>query len=241
MNKSLLIILVMYILSQYPLVAQNVQLHYDFRHSIDHELNNKNYPSLSFEYFKEFDSLGSFLFKVQSDLNGEGYNIGQTFVQLSQTIKFWKPKVFLSLRYSGGLGVASYNYGYYIYNNYGVGISYPFQWLGAYLNLNVQYRYTAFNTPTHDVQFVFYFWKGLFNYRLVFAGSIVMWTENRNEGIGSTTQLNSKKFAFFGDPQIWIRIKGRLSIGSRINLFYNVIGDENEFKVYPTIGTQYKF
>ena len=76
MKKSLLTLL-MYIFIQHPLVAQNVQLHYDFRHSLDPELNHKNYPSLSFEYFKEWDSLGSSLFKIQSDLNGENYNIGQ--------------------------------------------------------------------------------------------------------------------------------------------------------------------
>jgi hypothetical protein len=241
MKIALPIYLVLGILTQYSISAQNIQFHYDFRHSIDPELNRKNYSSLSFEYFKELDSLGSFLFKAQSDLNGEDANIGQTYIQVSQTIKFWEPEVFLSFRFSGGLGVASSNYGYYLVNNFGLGVSYPFQCLGAYFNLNVQYRYTAYEAPSHDPQFVFYFWKGLFNYRLAFAGSMVMWTENRNQGTGYNPQLTGKKFAFFGDPQIWLRIKGGFLLGSRINLYYNLIGDEKKLKVYPTFGAQYKF
>jgi hypothetical protein len=221
--------------------AQDIQLHYDLRHSLDPGTNDKNYPSLSFEYFKEIDSLGSFLFKLQSDLKGENNNIGQTFVQLSQTAKFWKPGIYFSLNYSGGLGVAPPSFGYYLTNAFGLGVSYPFQWKGAWLSLNTQYRYTAFKAPSHDVQVTFYLWKGLLNYKLVVAGSIVAWTENRDQGTDGTASLHGKKFAFFGDPQLWYKVKGGLSIGTRANLFYNLIGDENSFKIYPTIGVQYKF
>ena len=40
--------------------------------------------------------------------------------------------MFLSLNYSGGLGVTSGMSGYYLANSYGAGISYPFQWEGAW-------------------------------------------------------------------------------------------------------------
>jgi Domain of unknown function (DUF5020) len=95
-----------------PSKAQKIQLHYDTRHTVDPEINTNNFLSISFEYFKELDSLGSFLFKMQSDLKGPSGNIGQTFIQISQNLKFWNPKVYLSLNYSGGLGVAppSFNF-----------------------------------------------------------------------------------------------------------------------------------
>ena len=221
--------------------AQNIQLHYDARHTVDPGINSKNFFSISFEYFKQLDSLGSFLFKMQSDLKGPSGNIGQTFIQLSQNLKFWDPKVYLSLNYSGGLGVAPPSFGFYLVNSFGVGISHPFQWNGAWLSLNTQYRYTAYEDPSHDVQVTFYFGKGFFNYRIFVNGSIVAWTENRNHGNEYTADLSGKMFAFFGDPQIWFKVKGKFSVGSRINLFYNLIGKEGQLKVYPTLGTQIKF
>jgi len=237
--KIFLLIFLSFMLTE--LKAQKLQLHYDIRHSLDPEINDKNFPSLSFEYFKNIDSLGSFQFKLQSDLKGENSNVGQTFLQVSQSIKFWKPNIYFSLNYSGGLGIVPPSYGYYLTNGFGFGISYPFNWKGAWLSLNAQYRYTAFKAPSHDMQVTFYFGKGFFDYKLLVQGSIVGWTQNRNQGNEYTSGLKGKKFAFFGDPQIWYKVKGGFSVGSRANLFYNLIGEENSFKIYPTIGSQYEF
>lgn len=221
--------------------AQQLQMHYDFRHTIDPERYDKNFPSFSFEYFKEKDTTGSFLLKIQTDFNGEKSNPGQAFLQVSKSVRFWKPKVYLSLNYSGGLGVAPPSYGFYITNAFGLGASYPFQWKGAWLNVGLIYRYNAFAKGSHDVQFSFYFWKGFLNYRLQVAGSIVAWSQNRNEGTDFTLNLSGKKFAFFGDPQIWFKIWKELSVGTRINLFYHVLTEENLLQVYPTIGIKQQF
>lgn len=124
------------ILLTMPVFPQNIQLHYDLRHSLDPKLNPKNFPSFSFEYFKNNDTLnnGSFLFKLDSRLDGKKSNMGQVFTQLSQSIKFWKPKIYLSLTYSGGLGVTSTNFGYYLSNSFGIGPGYTFQWIGAWIS-----------------------------------------------------------------------------------------------------------
>ena len=241
MKYSKVAVLILFCLIRFQLMSQNVQLHYDFRHTIDPELHPENFPSISFEYYHQFDSIGSFLFKVQSDLNGNSGNMGQTFLQLSQTIKFWKPEVYLSGNFNGGLGIAYDNFGYYISNGYGLGIAHPFVWRGAIFTLNTQYRYTAFAKPSHDIQVTFYVWKGLLNYRLVIAGGIVSWTQNRNQGTAYTSHLSGKKFVFFGDPQAWFRLWTGFSLGTRINLYYNIYGKENELKIYPTLGVQYKF
>src|SRR5579864_4141161 len=109
--------------------AQNVQVLYDLRHTVDPVRNTKNYPTLYFEYFKEQDSgkafikPGAFLFKMQSDLMGSSDNIGKTYVQVTQTLRFWAPRIFLHFSYSGGLGVTEpKQYSYYILNTYAVGI-----------------------------------------------------------------------------------------------------------------------
>ena len=76
-----LVLFSLFLVFSVPAFSQNLQLHYDFRHSIDPALNPGNYPGFSFEYFKNIDTLGtgSFLMKLQADLNGKNENIGQVY------------------------------------------------------------------------------------------------------------------------------------------------------------------
>jgi hypothetical protein len=223
--------------------SQNLQMHYDFRHTIDPRSNAGNYPSFSFEYFKNIDTLetGSFLMKLQADLNGKNNNTGQVYTQLSQTLRFWKPKIYLSLNYSGGLGVTPSSFGYYLSNSYGMGISCPFQWHGAWVAASLILRYTAFDRPSYDPQLTLYFGRGFFNYKVFTSGSFVFWTQNKNQGIETTKDQHGKKFAFFGDPQFWFRIMNNLSVGTRMNVYFHIYNMDEEVRLYPTIGLKYQF
>jgi hypothetical protein len=80
------------------LSAQNLQLHYDLRHTVDPAVNLHNYPTLYFEYFKPardsgqaFIKPGSFLLKTEADLLGSGDNMGKFYLQVSQSFRCWKP------------------------------------------------------------------------------------------------------------------------------------------------------
>lgn len=223
--------------------SQNLQVHYDFRHTTDPKLNSKNFPTFSFEYFKNIDTLdtGSFLLKLNAQLDGKNSNIGQVFTQISQTLRFWKPKVYLSLNYSGGLGVTPDSFGYYLSNSFGVGPAFPFQWKGAWVATSICFRINVFDIPSYDPQFNLYFGKGFFNYKIFAAGSFVFWTQNRNQGNEYTKDFKGKKFVFFGDPQIWFRIKNGFSVGSRINVYYHLLSENNKIQLYPTLGTKYQF
>lgn len=223
--------------------SQNLQVHYDVRHTLDPKVNPTNFPSFTFEYFKNIDTVGagSFLFKIQADLKGKNNNAGQIFTQLSQTLRFWKPKVYMSLNYSGGIGVTPDSYGFYLSNSFAVGVSIPFQWKGAWISTSLLYRYNAFDKPSHDPQLIFYFGRGFFNYKLFAGGSFVGWTENRNQGTVDTQGFHGKKVAFFGDPQLWIKVRGGFSVGTRINVFYHLITPNNHVQLYPTIGTKVQF
>lgn len=224
-------------------LAQNIQFHYDFRHSLDPNMNSKNFPTFNFEYFKEIDTgrTGSFLFKIQADLNGTTNNVGQVYTQISQSLKFWKPKIYLSFNYSGGLGMVNDSTGFFIPNSFSAGLSYPFQWKGAWFAVNVLFRYNSFDKPSYDPQVIIYFGRGFLNYRVFTAGSFVIWTENRNQGNDYTKNLRGKKLAFFGDPQVWIRIKKGFSAGSRINLYYHILSDDKHIQYYPTLGIKFEF
>jgi hypothetical protein len=223
--------------------SQNLQLHYDFRHTIDPKLNPINYPTFSFEYFKNIDTLGtgSFLLKLQTDLNGKNNNVGQCYTQISQSLKFWKPKVYLYFTYSGGLGVTPSAFGYYLPNSFASGLSCLLVWKGAWIAPSLCYRINTFDKPSYDPQFTIYFGRGFLNYEIFAAGSFTFWTENRNQGDNLTKDLKGKKIAFFGDPQIWIKIKKGFSAGSRINVYYHLLNKGNQIQFYPTLGTKYQF
>jgi hypothetical protein len=213
------------------------------RHSVDPKLNDKNFPMVDFKYFKELDTMatGSFLIELQSFLNGEKSNIGQAFIQATQNIKFWKPKIYLSCGFSGGVGVAIPSYGYYIANSYSIGISYPLVFPRTWFSFNILYRYTAILKPSHDPQLTIYLGGGQFNYKLMYSCSFVSWFTNKDNGLPGNEGKKGKKYLFYADPQIWYGIGKKYSIGSRVSVYYHLFSDENTLKAYPTIGIKRGF
>jgi hypothetical protein len=230
------------------LTAQNLQLHYDLRHTVDPAVNPHNFPTLYFEYFKPardsaqaFIKPGSFLLKTEADLLGSGDNIGKFYLQISQSFRCWKPKIYLSLQYSGGGGITQpAQYSYYIYNNWCAGMEIPFHWLGAWCTSVLDYKYVAYSRPTNDFLYTFYWWKGLAHYKWQFSGDFSCWTENRNHGDEATEGLKGKWFFFFAEPQIWYNLNKTMALGSKINGYYHVNTYANVFQVYPTVAVKVK-
>jgi len=227
--------------------CQQVQFHYDPRHTIDPKHNPKNFTTIVFEYFKSQDSgssfikPGSFLLKMQADLVGTQNNIGKYYMEVSQSFRCWKPKIFVQLQYAGGLGIAEPgSYGFYIDNAFSLGLSHPFQWKNTWFNVYACYTYRNFKKPSHDVLTSFYWWKGLMNYKMQFAGDFELWTVNKNRGDIYTAGMSGKKISFYGEPQVWYKIKGGFSFGSKINIYYHVLTNDDRFQAYPTIGLRYQ-
>ena len=220
------------------LSAQDLQLHYDAR---------QHFPSLYFQYFKAQDSgkafikPGSFLLKTQVDMSGPGNNIAKAYIQVSQSFRFWKPKIFLSLQYNGGLGVTEpKQYSYYINNAWSIGLEYPFRWKGAWLSAVLDYKYIPYARPSHDPFFTFYWWSGYLHYKLEFSGDFSVWTENKDHGDASTKGLQGKRLLFFGEPQCWWNFNKVMAAGTKINLFYHINTTADVFQVYPTVAVRFK-
>jgi len=242
------LVLLIILTSRGYLFAQNLQLHYDFRHTIDPAHNSQNFPTLYFEYFKAMDSTSSFIkpnsffMKIEDDLQGDRDNIGKSFIQVSQTFRLWRPKIFAAIQYSGGLGVTDpAQYSYYINNCLSVGPSYPFQWKGAYFNAELFYNYNILKKPSSDVMLSFYWGKGFWNYKMEFDGDFELYTLNHNQGDVATQNLKGKLVSFFGEPQVWFKIKRGFSMGSKAIMYYHVIIPQNLFEIYPTIAARVKF
>ncbi len=241
--KSICFIPVIFFITTTSLYSQELQLHYDFRHSVDPKLNDKNFPMMDFKYFKELDTMGtgSFLLEVQSFLNGEKSNIGQAYIQASQNLKWWKPKVYLSFAFSGGLGVAPPSYGYYIGNAYSIGISYPLLFPKTWISFVLMYRYSALPKPSHDPQLTVYIGGGQFNYKLMYGCSFVSWFADRDNGLPGNEGKKGKRYLFYADPQFWYSTGRGYAIGSRVSLYYHLLADDNSLKAYPTIGIRKKW
>lgn len=238
----LIIIILVVLFPAYPR-SQELQLHYDFRHSVDPKLNSRNFPLVVFKYIKDIDTLGSgsFLFEAQAFFNGEKGYMGQAFLQASQSLRFWKPKVYLQLNFSGGLGVAPPSYGYYISNSYGIGLSMPLVFKRSWYSFSLMYRYSDLKNPSHDIQSNTYIGGGLFNYRLMYACSMVAWVTDRDDGLPENAGKTGKKIAFFADPQAWYGIGKGFSLGTRLSLYYHVISNDGRVQVYPTLGVKRNF
>ncbi len=230
----------------YASFSQTLQLHYDARHTLDPRHNTTNYPTLYFEYFKAQDSgksfikPGSFLLKMQADFSGVNHNMGKFYMQVSQSFRFWKPKIFLSLQYSGGLGITEpKEYSYYITNTFSGGIDIPFRWGKAYMSSVLDYKYIPYKKPSNDFLYTLYWWRGLWNYKGEFSGNFSLWTENKNHG-DAYMNLKGKRFYFFAEPQFWHVIYKNLSAGTKVNMYYHVLTNENLLQVYPTIAIRCK-
>jgi hypothetical protein len=50
-----------------------------------------------------------------------------------------------------------------------------------------------------------------------------------------------KSVAFFGEPQGWFRIHKGFATGSKVNLYYHVLINQDLFQVYPTLAVKFKF
>jgi hypothetical protein len=213
--------------------AQELQLNYDFRYSIDPDLNKRNFPTLFFKYFKsDTAGRGSTLIQIQSMLNGRQANIGETFVQISQSLRFWKPEVFLALNYSGGLGTTDDSYGFHIENSYGIGVSknfiYPRIWISTGLLYRADHRFRG-----NNAQLNLFIGGGLFNFKLMYSGSLVFLTRD--------TVVGRKKVSFFGDPQLWYGIGHNYAVGTRINVYYHLLKEDNSVQIYPSLGIKKQF
>lgn len=220
--------------------AQDLQLHYDWRHTVDPRNNARNFPTLTFKSFKALE-FGSFLLKLEANLDGTQHNVSQGYLEVSQSVRFWKAPIYALGEYSGGLGLFDGGGGgFYIANGYHVGVAYPFQMKGGWASAVVAYKHTNFARASHDPQATLY-WGRSFRKRGAFASTGVFWTQNRNHGDDYTASLRGKEGAFLVENEIWWRAVGLVSVGSEIRVSRNVYASDGRVLVYPTLGVRYLF
>ncbi len=213
------------------LFSQNLQLHYDFRHSTDK--NNpieRNFVVATFEMFHP-DKWGSNFVFVDFDFSGDNSNLNGVYAEIARALQVKKFPVLLHLEFNGGVGL-----GYVVDNACMTGAAYPFELGSFFFNSYLVYKYHNFSKVSHDAQITFV-WNGkILNDRITICGFVDVWSENRR-GEGET----GKKLILYAEPQFWYNATKHFSVGTELKISRNFEYFTNRLKVYPTLGMKYDF
>lgn len=220
--------------------AQNLQLHYDTRHSLyGNEIAPINYLTATYEMFKP-DKWGSTFLFVDFDFNFDNRNPGLVYGEIARDIKIGNFPLMAHIEYNGGLGlIRGTNSSFSISSAYLAGASYPFKLGDFFLGTYLAYKLWAFEKLSHDAQWTIT-WSGtVANKKLTINGFLDVWTENKNRQ--NTDTETGKKVVFITEPQIWYNLTPQVSIGSETEISRNFIGNKNKVYFIPTIATKWTF
>jgi len=213
------------------LFSQNLQFHYDFRHSLDRKNPvPRNFPVATFEMFKPDKSGSTFMF-VDFEFSGEKGNISGVYAEIARAFKIKDFPVQPHVEFNGGIG-----FGYVVENAYLAGGAYPFNCGNFFFNTYLAYKYHNFAKASHDAQLTFV-WDGkILNDKISIRGFADVWSVNRRDQ-GET----GKKPVFYSEPQFWYNVNQHVAIGTEVKLAYNFHWWTSSFKAFPTLGVKYDF
>ena len=230
------------ILFPVTIMAQNVQIHYDFG-------KDRNFVTTTFEMFKN-DKWGNTFFFVDYDFNLDAdKNVGMSYMEIARCISFGKTSPLSAhVEYNGGLlAFQSYpgNVAFPINNAFLAGLDYGFHnedfsktanFKLLYKNIVGKNKYSFQITGVWDLNF--------YNRKLTFSGFADFWREdNLNFTISNGNSLGNPeptKFVFMTEPQIWYNITPNISVGSEVEVACN-FGTVYGFNVCPTLAAKWNF
>lgn len=217
--------------------AQNLQLHFDFRHALYDDVPTNNYFTATFEMFKP-DKWGSTFMFVDLDFNQSRGNIGLAYLEIARDFKIKNFPIMPHVEFNGGVGNDN-NSGFSIANAYLGGASYSFAIPNAHFNTYVAYKYNAFEKVSNDVQWTLSWGSSFWKNRISFNGFIDIWSENKDRS--GNGEESGKKAVLLTEPQIWYNVTENLSFGSEIEISNNFHYKENKIYVFPTLAGKWTF
>lgn len=185
-------------------MAQNVQLHYDFGHSIYEELESRPKFTTTVEMFKP-DAWGSTFFFIDMDYTSDG--IGAAYWEISRELKFWKAPFSAHVEYNGGLN--------YINNAYLAGATYT--WNNADFTkgftFTPMYKYIQKNATPHNFQLTATWFLHFGEGRYTFSGFADFWREKHADVNGK-----AHDYVFLAEPQFWVNLNRFKHVNKNLNL-----------------------
>ncbi len=217
-------------------MAQNVQVLYDFGHNIYEEgkVPNGNPAVLTtVEQFKP-DQFGSTFFFI--DMTYKDSGIQTAYWEIFRNLRFWDAPVDLHLEYNGGLSNKfSFNNCFLI----GATYSYNAKDFSYGFSLTPSYKHIAKADKPHTAQLTGAWYSHFLNGMLTFNGFFDLWGQDFGQGY---------KTVFLSQPQLWLnlnKIKGlhtnfNLSVGGELELSYNFpFAHDKSFYAIPRLGLKY--
>ncbi len=239
---SKLCLMIALIVTSSSAFSQNLQLHYDTRHSLyGDNVSKENYLTATFEMFKP-DKWGQTFMFIDCDFNFNKRNSGLAYAEISRAFKIGDFPLMPHIEYNGGLGlVKGTGLGFSIPSSYMAGVQYPFQLGNFFMGTYVAYKLNAFPKNSHDVQWTVTWTSTLANGKISIGGFADLWTEDKQFSEGKDAK--GKKLIFISEPQFWYNITENFSIGTEVELTYNFVNKftENKFYAIPTIATKWNF
>ena len=233
MSRKILLTLLLFS-SLGALRAQNLQLHFDPRHTFygsDVPTASQNYLTATFEMFKP-DQWGSTFMFVDFDLNNSKKNIGLVYAEIAREFKIGDFPLMPHLEFNGGLGN-----GFSIPSSYMAGFGYPFQLGNFFMSTYVAYKLNAFQEVSNDAQWTVTWNATVADGKLSLAGFLDLWSENKDR----TGAESGKKLIMLSEPQLWYNFTPNFALGTEVELSYNFVVGPNHFYAIPTLATKWNF
>ncbi|MDD2314825.1 MAG: DUF5020 family protein [Proteiniphilum sp.] len=233
MSRKILLTLLLFS-SLGALRAQNLQLHFDPRHTFygsDVPTASQNYLTATFEMFKP-DQWGSTFMFVDFDLNNSKKNIGLVYAEIAREFKIGDFPLMPHLEFNGGLGN-----GFSIPSSYMAGFGYPFQLGNFFMSTYVAYKLNAFQEVSNDAQWTVTWNATVADGKLSLAGFLDLWSENKDH----TGAESGKKLIMLSEPQLWYNFTPNFALGTEVELSYNFVVGPNHFYAIPTLATKWNF
>ncbi len=233
--------------------AQDVQLHYDFGHSLyksgDKDLSSRGHITTTVENFKA-DKWGSSYYFVDMDYKSTGAvknsNCLGAYWEISREFCFWQDTklnwLSVHVEYDGGLNnaVGSFNNSFLTGLTYsGHSADYSKTWsLSAMYKLIPGCKDAAGNDAKHNFQVTGVWGINFAGGWCTFSGFIDFWRENR--------AYQNTEYILLSEPQFWVNLNKiealsdvNLSLGGEVEISNNFAG--KGFYCIPTLAAKWTF
>jgi hypothetical protein len=240
MIRNLILSVAIFCAAGSVLRAQNLQLHFDPRHSLygDRAGAPVNYLTATFEMFKP-DAWGNTFMFVDFDFNFDRRNAGLVYAEIAREFQIGDCPLLPHVEYNGGLGLArGTNFGFSIPGAWLGGLGYPFRLGDFFMSTYAAYRLNAFGTLSHDAQWTVTWNAALAGGKLSLTGFFDLWSENRDRTAATDA---GKKPVLLSEPQIWYNITPQFAVGTEVEVSCNFVTGTDTFYAIPTLGTKWTF
>lgn len=221
------------------LQAQNLQLHFDPRHSLYGDKVNApaNYMTATFEMYKP-DKWGNTFMFVDFDFNFDNRSPGLAYAEIAREFKIGDFPLLPHVEYNGGLGlVKGADVGFSIPSAYLGGFGYPFRLGSFYMNTYLVYKLNDFKKVSHDAQWTVTWNSTLVGGKLSLCGFFDLWSENKDR----SGAKSGKKLVMLSEPQIWYNVTPQFALGSEVEVSCNFVSGTEKFYAIPTLATKWTF